>query len=169
MIILRGRIVGAYRLLLVVHGGNSLSKSLSRALDLINSLGGALDLGAALAGVSAPLLKSGGVCLSHGFGEGISGALDLGGDIGSALHHVAALAGVGTPSLSNGLRLGLSRALSASLAGVTAPLLHGTTRSGRDGGGCHEGKDDGEEPHGGEGKKSEIDEGLGWKLLVLLV
>lgn len=161
MIIRRKGILDAYRLLLVVHGGNSLSKSLSRALDLVNSLGGALDLGAALAGVSAPLLKSGGVGLSHGLGEGISGALDLGGDIGSSLHHVAALAGVGTPLLSNGLRLGLSRALGAALAGVTAPLLHGATRSGRDSGGCHEGKGDGEELHVGEVEKSGIEEDLG--------
>lgn len=168
MIIFRERMSGAYRLLLVVHSGNSLSKSLSRALDLVNSLGGALDLGAALAGVSAPLLKSGGVGLSHGLGEGISGALDLGGDIGSALHHVAALAGVGTPALSNGLRLGLSRALGAALAGVTAPLLHGTTRSGRDGGGCHEGKGDGEELHGGEVEKGGIEGDLVW-VEVLLV
>ena len=104
------------------------------------------------------------VLLDLSLGEGVGGALDLGGEVGSALHHVAALAGVSTPGLSdrlsngssNGLRngLGLSGALGAALAGVTAPFLGGTARSSLDGGGGHEGKDDVEELHV---------EGLDWK------
>lgn len=93
---------GNVHLLLLVEGSHGLSKSIGRALDFIDGLGGTLDLEAALAGVATPLLEGSGVSIGHGLSKSVGGALDLAGDIGGTLHHVAALTRVAAPLLKSG-------------------------------------------------------------------